>query len=341
MARLYVSAADHPCLLKGGRFPGDQVERIGVDGNGLLDLDALDARARRATTRPTACRWSRSMLANNETGVIQPVARDRRRSSRRRAACSSSTRCRRRAAFRSILQTAYARFPDPVVAQDRRPEGRRRDRRRGRPDDADAADHRRRPGKGPSRRHRKSRRHRRLRRGGAEAHARARRACRRGAARCATRIEAIVMALAPDAEIFGAGAERLANTSFFAIPGLKAETGADRLRSRRRRAVGRLGLLVGQGRPEPCAEGDGSWRQCGRACAFRSGHATTTPRYRTVRRGAGRDRWRGATGGRRPPERRLRRNADRCSFGPMLAAQPGEFPVADALYEAYAACAVP
>jgi len=37
-------------------------------------------------------------------------------------------------------------------------------------------------------------------------------------------IEAIVKTLAPDAEIFGTGATRLANTTFFAIAGVKAET---------------------------------------------------------------------------------------------------------------------
>ena len=38
------------------------------------------------------------------------------------------------------------------------------------------------------------------------------------------RIEEIVVALAPDAVIFGKDTERLANTTFFAIPGIKAET---------------------------------------------------------------------------------------------------------------------
>ncbi|MBN9552355.1 MAG: aminotransferase class V-fold PLP-dependent enzyme, partial [Alphaproteobacteria bacterium] len=37
-------------------------------------------------------------------------------------------------------------------------------------------------------------------------------------------VEAIVRDLAPDAEIFGAASPRLANTTFFAIPGIKAET---------------------------------------------------------------------------------------------------------------------
>ncbi len=44
MSRLYVSAADHPCLLNGGRFPAEHVVRIGVDGDGVLDLDALRQR---------------------------------------------------------------------------------------------------------------------------------------------------------------------------------------------------------------------------------------------------------------------------------------------------------
>ncbi|TIU29856.1 MAG: cysteine desulfurase, partial [Mesorhizobium sp.] len=41
MSRLYVSEADHPCLLNGGRFPAAQVTRIGVDANGIADLGAL------------------------------------------------------------------------------------------------------------------------------------------------------------------------------------------------------------------------------------------------------------------------------------------------------------
>jgi cysteine desulfurase len=37
-------------------------------------------------------------------------------------------------------------------------------------------------------------------------------------------IEDLVLAAAPDAQIFGRTTERLANTVFFAIPGIKAET---------------------------------------------------------------------------------------------------------------------
>ncbi|WP_292270390.1 aminotransferase class V-fold PLP-dependent enzyme, partial [Mesorhizobium sp.] len=43
-------------------------------------------------------------------------------------------------------------------------------------------------------------------------------------ARRRDKVEAIVRELVPDTEIFGAAAPRLANTTFFAIPGVKAET---------------------------------------------------------------------------------------------------------------------
>ena len=34
MAKLFVSAADHPCILSGGRFPREQVEVLPVDTRG-------------------------------------------------------------------------------------------------------------------------------------------------------------------------------------------------------------------------------------------------------------------------------------------------------------------
>lgn len=73
-SHLYVCEADHPCLRAGGHFTADQVTRIGVDGDGLLDFDALAeclTRHDRAQGLPlVACH-----LANNETGVIQDWAR--------------------------------------------------------------------------------------------------------------------------------------------------------------------------------------------------------------------------------------------------------------------------
>src|SRR5918994_901379 len=41
MSKLYVSSADHPCLLNGGRFPTERVVHIGVDRDGVCDLAAL------------------------------------------------------------------------------------------------------------------------------------------------------------------------------------------------------------------------------------------------------------------------------------------------------------
>src|SRR6187402_970026 len=43
MARLYVAASDHPCLLSGGRFAKDRVETLPVGSDGVLDLAALSA----------------------------------------------------------------------------------------------------------------------------------------------------------------------------------------------------------------------------------------------------------------------------------------------------------
>ena len=45
MAKLFVSAADHPCILGGGRFPREQVEVIPVDSQGVVELSALSSPA--------------------------------------------------------------------------------------------------------------------------------------------------------------------------------------------------------------------------------------------------------------------------------------------------------
>lgn len=67
--RLLVSAVEHPSVLSGGRFDPKQVETLSVDSNGLVELAALSEELT-GTERPLVS----VMLANNETGVIQPVA---------------------------------------------------------------------------------------------------------------------------------------------------------------------------------------------------------------------------------------------------------------------------
>jgi cysteine desulfurase len=67
--RLFLSAIEHSSVRAGGRFPHESIEEIPVDPNGRLNLAALaDALAR--ASRPLVS----IMLANNETGVVQPVA---------------------------------------------------------------------------------------------------------------------------------------------------------------------------------------------------------------------------------------------------------------------------
>lgn len=67
--RLFVSGVEHPSVRSGGRFPAGQVEVLKVDSDGIVDLDALRAALAEAE-RPLVS----VMLANNETGVIQPIA---------------------------------------------------------------------------------------------------------------------------------------------------------------------------------------------------------------------------------------------------------------------------
>jgi cysteine desulfurase len=67
--RLIVSAVEHPSVLEAARASGKPVEVLRVDGQGVADLAALE---RLLANGPRAL--VSLMLANNETGVIQPVA---------------------------------------------------------------------------------------------------------------------------------------------------------------------------------------------------------------------------------------------------------------------------
>jgi cysteine desulfurase len=69
--RLLVSAIEHPSVLAGGRFAPGAVENIPVDQNGLVDLGALQRRLEGLGDQRALVSL---MAANNETGVVQPVA---------------------------------------------------------------------------------------------------------------------------------------------------------------------------------------------------------------------------------------------------------------------------
>jgi cysteine desulfurase len=67
--RLLMSAIEHSSVRTGGRFPRGAIEDVAVTREGRIDLAALAEAAGKAT-RPLVS----LMLANNETGVVQPVA---------------------------------------------------------------------------------------------------------------------------------------------------------------------------------------------------------------------------------------------------------------------------
>jgi cysteine desulfurase len=71
---LVLSAIEHPSVLAGGRFPRQAIETVAVAPDGRLDLAALETclsgLAQKGRRRPLVS----VMLANNETGVIQPVS---------------------------------------------------------------------------------------------------------------------------------------------------------------------------------------------------------------------------------------------------------------------------
>lgn len=220
MGRLYVSTADHPCLLGGGRFPADQVTRIGVDRDGLLDLDKL-AVALAAHDKGAGLALVAVHAANNETGVVQPLEEI---ASVVKAAGGVLVLDAVQAAGRipldiskpcadylilsahkmggpkgvgAIVAAADLMMPRPLVTGG----GQEKGHRGGTENLAGIAGL-----------------------GAAAAAALEGLASIAGVRALRDRFEAVVLELVPDAVIFGRAAPRLANTSFFAIPGLKAET---------------------------------------------------------------------------------------------------------------------
>lgn len=67
--RLLVSAIEHASVLAGGRFHAEEIRTIGVNRSGLIDLERL-----RAALQDGPPALVSVMLANNETGAVQPVS---------------------------------------------------------------------------------------------------------------------------------------------------------------------------------------------------------------------------------------------------------------------------
>jgi cysteine desulfurase len=204
----------------GGRFAPDQVRKLPVDGQGVLDLEALE-RALASCDRADGLPLVAVHAANNETGVLQPLG-----------AIARATKAAGGVLVVDAVQAA-GRIPlditdgcgDFLILSSHKiggPKGagalvgagsllapaalmtggaQERGRRAGTEDVAAIA--------------------------GFGAAARAARerlalAPRIGAVR--DRFEAAILELAPGATIYGGAAARLCNTVFFSLPGLKAET---------------------------------------------------------------------------------------------------------------------
>jgi len=220
MARLYVSGADHPCLLNGGRFAPERVMRIGVDEKGICDLAALEG-ALAAHDRDEGLPLVAMHLANNETGVIQPV---REIAAIVKAAGGVLVLDAVQAAGRLPLDLADG-LADYLILSAHKIGG---------PAGVGAfvaASDLMMPkalvsGGGQEKGHRAGTENL----AGIAGFGAAARVARENIASSDEmlamrgRIEAALLSLAPDTEIFGQGAPRLANTIFFAIPGLRAET---------------------------------------------------------------------------------------------------------------------
>lgn len=71
LTRLFVSAGEHACVLQGHRFPDDAVSTIPLRPDGRIDLEALEAMLAGAPDHRVLVALQ---AANNETGVLQPVA---------------------------------------------------------------------------------------------------------------------------------------------------------------------------------------------------------------------------------------------------------------------------
>lgn len=220
MSHLYVSAADHPCILNGGRFAAAQVTRIGVGRDGIADPEALSA-ALAVHDKAAGLPLVAIHAANNETGVVQPIERigevvkaaggvlvvDAVQAAGRIPLdmsgphadylILSSHKIGGPKGIGAIIAASDLMMPRPLVNGG----GQEKGHRAGTENVAGIAGF-----------------------GAAARAALAGLAGMEAIARRRDEIETIVTELAPDAEIFGNAAPRLANTTFFAIPGIKAET---------------------------------------------------------------------------------------------------------------------
>jgi len=216
--KLLISAIEHPSVLAGGRFPAAAVERVAVTAGGEIDVAALERRMAALQGRALVS----LMLANNETGVVQPISQAARVvhaaggllhvdavQAVGRISCdikvlgadlltlSGHKIGAPKGVGALITRTALSRL-DPLIKGG----GQERNVRAGTENVAAIAGF-----------------------GAAAAAARDGLAAERARmAALRDRLEAGLKAASPEVVIFGAAADRLPNTTLFAVPGMKAET---------------------------------------------------------------------------------------------------------------------
>ncbi len=212
--RLFVSAIEHPSVRGGGRFDLAQIDELPVTGEGVVDVAALPI-ALRIAERPLVS----VMLANNETGVIQPIPRIAEIvhaangvlhvdavQAPGRIACDitalgadlmsvSSHKLGGPQGAGALIRRGDIHIAEPLIAGG----GQERGQRAGTENVAAIAGF-----------------------GAAAAAAKLSDAAHMAALR--DQFEAGLKSRTPEAVIFGDGAARLPNTSLFTVPGLKAET---------------------------------------------------------------------------------------------------------------------
>jgi cysteine desulfurase len=222
VGRLYVSAIEHPAIRNGGRFAPEQVTEIPVTRQGLVDLDALSdllAAHDPASGMPLVA----IMLVNNETGLVQPIREaaavvkkhggllvvDAVQAAGRVPVSIadlgadflivSAHKLGGPKGVGALISRGETLMPEPLV----RGGGHEKGHRAGTENLAAIAGF------------------------GAAARAMGDDIEGRNAAIAALRdrAEEAIFAIAPDTVVYGRGLARVGNTSFFRLPGLKAETG--------------------------------------------------------------------------------------------------------------------
>ncbi len=74
LERIFISAIEHPAVAANAQTTGVETETVPVTSNGLIDLERLRAQLRQYKDNGGGAFLVCLMVANNETGAIQPVA---------------------------------------------------------------------------------------------------------------------------------------------------------------------------------------------------------------------------------------------------------------------------